>query len=117
MKTLDAMNNTKAQGLLSLIRKGKLRHNYKNTENVLWAYAECKLFDNVLKSTGLDFLPDPNNEHSGELSDLENWMVEALQRHDKAQGFQVRTEATCRKILAEAVDALGKTNAIKRPAQ
>ena len=94
--------------LLALLRGGKLEYNQEDVENVLKAYVQCKMFDDALKCAGLDYLPDPDDEHARELSDLEDWMVGAFQEIDKIRRIEVRTDAECREALAEIVTQFGE---------
>jgi hypothetical protein len=94
--------------LLALLRGGKLEYNQEDVENVLKAYVQCKMFDDVLKCVGLDGLPDPDDEHARELSDLEDWMVGAFQEIDKIRGIEIRTDAKCREDLAAIVTQFGE---------
>jgi len=94
--------------LLALLRGGKLEYNQEDVENVLKAYVQCKMFDDTLKCAGLDWLPDPDEEHARELSDLEDWMVGAFQEIDKIRGIEIRTDAKCREDLADIVTEFGE---------
>lgn len=94
--------------LLALLRGGKLEYNQEDVENVLKAYVQCKMFDNALKCAGLDYLPDPDDEHARELSDLEDWMVGAFQEIDKIRVIKIRTDAKCRADLAAIVTQFGE---------
>lgn len=94
--------------LLALLRGGKLEYNQEDVENVFKAYVQCKMFDDALKCAGFGYLPDPDDEHARELSDLEDWMVGAFQEIDKIRGIEVRTDAECREALAEIVTQFGE---------
>lgn len=94
--------------LLALLRGGKLEYNQDDVENVLKAYVQCKMVDDALKYAGLDYLPDPDDEHARELSDLEDWMVGAFQEIDKIRGIKIRTDAKCRAALSAIVTQFGE---------